>query len=54
MESTTETVSLEREITIAASPETVWQFLIDPDRTLTWWGLTASLTPGRAAPTGSR
>lgn len=45
MESTTETVSLEREITIAAGPETVWQFLTDPDKTLTWWGLTASFDP---------
>jgi len=38
MESTTEQVSLEREIAIAASPETVWEFLVDPDKATSWMG----------------
>jgi uncharacterized protein YndB with AHSA1/START domain len=42
MESTTaEKTSLTRELAIAASPETVWQFLIDPEKSLRWWGQTA-------------
>ncbi|MDP9307341.1 MAG: SRPBCC domain-containing protein [Actinomycetota bacterium] len=46
MESTTaEQTSLEREIAIAASPETEWQFLVDPEKSLRWWGLTASFDP---------
>jgi uncharacterized protein YndB with AHSA1/START domain len=38
MESATETVSLQREVTIAASPETVWEFLVDPDKATSWMG----------------
>src|SRR5437763_8132349 len=41
MASSTET-TVERTIAIDASPETVWQFLVDPEKTTTWWGLTAS------------
>ncbi len=44
METTTET-SVEREIAIAASPETVWQFLVDPGKAVLWMGQTASLDP---------
>jgi uncharacterized protein YndB with AHSA1/START domain len=44
METTTET-SVEREIAIAASPETVWQFLVDPEKAVLWMGQTASLDP---------
>jgi uncharacterized protein YndB with AHSA1/START domain len=32
MERTAEKVSLEREVAIAASPETVWEFLVDPEK----------------------
>jgi uncharacterized protein YndB with AHSA1/START domain len=41
---------LEREIAIAASPETVWQFLVDPEKSLRWWGLSATydVRPGGA------
>ncbi len=48
MESTTETLSIEREITIAASPETVWEFLVDPDKATRWMGQSATfdLRPG--------
>jgi uncharacterized protein YndB with AHSA1/START domain len=45
MESTTETVSLERTIAIDASPETVWQFLVDPDKMLRWMGQSGSADP---------
>ena len=31
METTAETTRVEREVAIAASPETVWEFLVDPD-----------------------
>jgi uncharacterized protein YndB with AHSA1/START domain len=44
METTTET-SVEREIAIAASPETVWEFLVDPEKAVLWMGQTASLDP---------
>jgi uncharacterized protein YndB with AHSA1/START domain len=48
MEATTETTSVEREIAIAASPETVWEFLVDPEKATRWMGQSASfdVTPG--------
>jgi uncharacterized protein YndB with AHSA1/START domain len=50
MDATTETTSLEREIAIAASPETVWQFLVDPDKVTLWMGERATFDarPGGA------
>ena len=45
METTSETTSVEREIAIAASPETVWEFLVDPDKATRWMGQTASFDP---------
>ncbi len=44
MASSTET-TVERTIAIDASPETVWQFLVDPETTTAWWGLRASFDP---------
>ncbi|MDX6454199.1 MAG: hypothetical protein QOD48_306 [Gaiellaceae bacterium] len=44
MASSTET-AVERTIAIDASPETVWQFLVDPEKTTAWWGITASFDP---------
>ena len=44
MQTTTET-SIEREIAIAASPETVWRFLVDPEKATRWMGLSALLDP---------
>ena len=38
MDATTETTSVERTLPIAASPETVWEFLIDPDKATSWMG----------------
>ena len=45
METTAETTSVEREIAIGASPETVWQFLVDPDKATRWMGQSASFDP---------
>jgi uncharacterized protein YndB with AHSA1/START domain len=45
MEQTTEQVTIERELEIAASPETVWSFLVDPDRAVCWMGVSARLDP---------
>ena len=45
MGSTTETVSVQREIAIEASPETVWEFLVDPDKATRRMGQAASLEP---------
>ena len=42
MEATTETTALQRELTIDASPETVWEFLVDPEKATQWMGLNAS------------
>ena len=42
MQATTETTSVEREIAIAASPETVWQFLVDPEKAVRWMGEACS------------
>jgi len=45
VEKTADTTSVEREVTIAASPETVWEFLVDPDKATRWMGMTASFDP---------
>jgi len=45
MESTTEAVAVNREITIAARPETVWEFLVDPDKAARWMGKHVTLDP---------
>jgi uncharacterized protein YndB with AHSA1/START domain len=34
----TETIAIERELVIAASPETVWELLVDPDKSRSWMG----------------
>jgi uncharacterized protein YndB with AHSA1/START domain len=43
MEATTETTAVEREVTIDASPETVWEFLVDPAKATRWMGSQATL-----------
>ena len=45
MRTTAETTSVEREIAIGASPETVWEFLVDPDKATRWMGQTVSFDP---------
>src|SRR5215475_1690887 len=44
METTTET-AVEREVEIAASPETAWEFLVDPEKIVRWFGGRAWLDP---------
>jgi uncharacterized protein YndB with AHSA1/START domain len=45
MERTAERVVYERELAIAASPETVWEFLVDPEKIVRWKGVEATLDP---------
>jgi len=45
MDATTESTSVERELQIAASPETVWEFLVDPEKMTRWMGESATLEP---------
>jgi uncharacterized protein YndB with AHSA1/START domain len=42
MDATTESTSVVREVAIAASPETVWEFLVDPDKATRWMGEQAT------------
>jgi uncharacterized protein YndB with AHSA1/START domain len=48
METIAEMTSVEREVVIAASPETVWEYLTDSEKSLRWWGQRATydLRPG--------
>jgi uncharacterized protein YndB with AHSA1/START domain len=48
VDTTAEITSVEREIEIDASPEAVWEFLVDPDKATRWMGQAASfdLRPG--------
>ena len=43
MDATTETTSVERQVSIDASPETIWEFLVDPDKATRWMGMSATL-----------
>ena len=45
MESRTEGFVVQREIEIAASPETIWELLVDPARAQAWWGQSVTLEP---------
>jgi len=45
MDATTETTAVERELAIDASPETVWEFLVDPEKATRWMGSAATLDP---------
>jgi uncharacterized protein YndB with AHSA1/START domain len=45
MEATTETLAVERELAIDARPETVWEFLVDPEKASRWMGQHASFDP---------
>jgi uncharacterized protein YndB with AHSA1/START domain len=42
---TTEQVTITRELLIDASPETVWEFLVDPEKIARWKGVTATFDP---------
>jgi uncharacterized protein YndB with AHSA1/START domain len=43
VESTTERLAITRELLIDASPETVWEFLVDPEKIVRWKGVDAAL-----------
>ena len=45
MANATETTVVERELTIAASPETVWELLVDPEKASLWMGLQSWSEP---------
>jgi uncharacterized protein YndB with AHSA1/START domain len=45
MASRAETASLQREVQIDASPETVWEFLVDPEKATRWMGMRATFEP---------
>lgn len=45
MDAVTESTTVERELAIDAKPETVWEFLVDPDKATRWMGMSASLDP---------
>ena len=45
MDATTETTFVERTLSIDASPETVWEFFVDPDKLTRWKGMNATLDP---------
>jgi uncharacterized protein YndB with AHSA1/START domain len=43
MDAATDTSVYERTLTIDASPETVWEFLVDPEKLMRWKGIDADL-----------
>ena len=45
MATTTDIDTIERVLEIDASPETVWEFLVDPDKACRWMGVNAWLDP---------
>jgi uncharacterized protein YndB with AHSA1/START domain len=45
MKATSETTAVERELAIDASPEAVWEFLVDPDKATRWMGQKATFEP---------
>jgi uncharacterized protein YndB with AHSA1/START domain len=45
MANATETVAIERELVIAASPETVWELLVDPAKASAWMGMESWSDP---------
>jgi uncharacterized protein YndB with AHSA1/START domain len=45
MDTTTETTTIERTISIAASPQTIWEFFVDPEKLRRWKGMKAELDP---------
>ena len=43
MDAATDTTVYERTLAIDASPETVWEFLVDPDKLMRWKGINADI-----------
>ena len=50
MESATEQLLAQREILIDARPETVWQFLVDPEKIARWKGIDVTLEAKAGTP----
>jgi uncharacterized protein YndB with AHSA1/START domain len=45
MDAATETTLYERTLAIDASPETVWEFFVDPEKLMRWKGIDVQLDP---------
>jgi uncharacterized protein YndB with AHSA1/START domain len=45
MDAATDTTVYERTLAIDASPETVWEFLVDPEKLMSWKGINVDLDP---------
>jgi uncharacterized protein YndB with AHSA1/START domain len=45
MDAATDTTVYERTLSIDASPETVWEFLVDPEKLMRWKGISVDLDP---------
>jgi uncharacterized protein YndB with AHSA1/START domain len=45
VDATSEKTAVEREIEIAASPETIWEFLVDEEKATRWMGRACSFDP---------
>jgi uncharacterized protein YndB with AHSA1/START domain len=45
MDAATDTAVYERTLSIDASPETVWEFFVDPEKLMRWKGINADLDP---------
>jgi uncharacterized protein YndB with AHSA1/START domain len=45
MDATTDVAAYEKTLTIDASPETVWEFFVDPQKLTRWKGVEAELDP---------
>jgi len=45
VETTAEQLAVTRELVIDASPETVWELLVDPEKIVRWKGVAATLDP---------
>jgi uncharacterized protein YndB with AHSA1/START domain len=44
-ETTSARLELQRELAIAARPETVWEYLVDPEKQMRWMGIAVELDP---------
>ena len=54
MNTATSTTVYERTLAIDASPETIWEFFVDPEKPSAGWGSTWISTRSPAASTAAR
>ena len=45
MSNVTEQTAVVRELSIAARPETIWEFFVDPEKAVRWMGIDAMIDP---------